>query len=158
MHQWCLIPNLMWCSTVHTNVVFTSSFAEYLPVSTASWFSGFKSLTTITGIENLKTDSVKSMRSMFQGCASLIHVDMSQFNTSKVSSSRSSPRGTGRRIAGALKTTRRRCGAVAVHAERGVARRMIAQHAGTKRRESAAAAKNVPRTPQAAVAGAAPSR
>ena len=67
-----------------TNVVFTSSFAEYLPVSTASWFSGFKSLTTITGIENLKTDSVKSMRSMFQGCASLIHVDMSQFNTSKV--------------------------------------------------------------------------
>ena len=67
-----------------TNVVFTSSFAEYLPVSTASWFSGFKSLTTITGIENLKTDSVKSMRSMFQGCASLIHIDMSQFNTSKV--------------------------------------------------------------------------
>ena len=67
-----------------TNVVFTSSFAEYLPVSTASWFSGFKSLTTITGIENLKTDSVKSMRSMFQGCGSLIHIDMSQFNTSKV--------------------------------------------------------------------------
>ena len=67
-----------------TNVVFTTSFADYLPISTASWFSGFKSLTTITGIENLKTDSVKSMRSMFQGCASLIHVDMSQFNTSKV--------------------------------------------------------------------------
>ncbi|MBR0527272.1 MAG: leucine-rich repeat protein, partial [Prevotella sp.] len=48
-----------------TNVVFDESFAQARPTTTASWFAGMTNLTTITGIENLNTSEVTSMRSMF---------------------------------------------------------------------------------------------
>ena len=67
-----------------TTVVFDPSFAGYLPVSTSSWFNGCKNLTAITGIENLKTDSVKNMSFMFAECEKLETLDVSGFNTETV--------------------------------------------------------------------------
>ena len=67
-----------------TNVVFDASFADCLPTSTAFWFDGFYSLTSIQGMGYLKTDSVTNMNSMFEDCSSLQTVDLSGFNTEKV--------------------------------------------------------------------------
>lgn len=57
---------------------------EIVPRTTARWFQGLKNLTTISNIENLKTDKVVSMESMFEGCTSLKEVDVSRFNTQEV--------------------------------------------------------------------------
>ena len=66
-----------------TTVVFDESFAEYKPTSCYCWFNGFKKLTTIVDIKNLKTDEVLSFKGMFQDCSSLQSVDVSGFNTAK---------------------------------------------------------------------------
>lgn len=66
-----------------TKVVFDESFASYKPTSTALWFDGCSKLTTITGIENLKTDEVTNMEYMFRYCE-LTNLDLSSFNTAKV--------------------------------------------------------------------------
>ncbi len=67
-----------------TIAVFDASFANYRPVSTAYWFQWCSSLTTINGIENLKTDNVTDMSAMFDYCSGLTSLDVSGFNTSKV--------------------------------------------------------------------------
>ncbi len=68
-----------------TSVVFDSSFAGCTTLtSTAFWFYGFSNLTSITGIEYLKTDNVKNMMEMFHGCSSLTTLDVSNFNTENV--------------------------------------------------------------------------
>lgn len=67
-----------------TEVVFDESFANYYPTSTAYWFEGCTSLTSITGIENLKTDSVTSMWGMFENCSKLTNLDVSGFKTDNV--------------------------------------------------------------------------
>ena len=68
-----------------TSVIFDSSFANYNGLTeTASWFSDCSNLSAITGLENLNTDSVTSMRYMFNGCSSLTALDLSNFNTAKV--------------------------------------------------------------------------
>ena len=54
---------------------------EIVPRTTAMWFQGLKNLTKISNIQNLKTDKVASMESMFDGCTSLEEVDVSGFNT-----------------------------------------------------------------------------
>ncbi len=66
-----------------TKVVFDESFAEYKPTSCYCWFNGFKNLTQIVDITNLKTDEVLSFKGMFQDCSSLQSVDVSGFNTAK---------------------------------------------------------------------------
>ena len=66
-----------------TEVVFDPSFADYLPTTTAWWFYNLGILTTITGIENLKTDSVTNMHVMFAYCPKLTSLDVSGFNTAK---------------------------------------------------------------------------
>ena len=71
-----------------TKVVFDESFAQARPTSTASWFAAMSNLTTITGIENLDTRDVMSMRSMFYGCSALTTLDVSHFNTRNVTSMR----------------------------------------------------------------------
>lgn len=71
-----------------TTVVFDESFAQARPTTTASWFAGMTNLTTITGIENLNTSEVTSMRSMFFNCSSLTSIDVSHFDTQKVTSMR----------------------------------------------------------------------
>ena len=67
-----------------TTAVFDASFADYRPVSTAYWFMYCNSLTTITGLENLKTDNVTNMRYMFLDCSNLKSLNVSGFNTSNV--------------------------------------------------------------------------
>ena len=67
-----------------TVAVIDASFAEYRPTSTAYWFYDCSSLTTITGMENLKTDNVTDMTCMFDGCYSMMTIDMSRFNTENV--------------------------------------------------------------------------
>ena len=68
-----------------TSVVFDASFAGCTTLtSTAWWFNQLNNLTTITGINYLKTDNVTSMRSMFHRCSSLTSLDLSSFNTENV--------------------------------------------------------------------------
>ncbi len=75
-----------WCSAKVTKVVFKSSFAEITPSSTANWFRGCTNLKTIEGIENLRADSVKTADGMFYDCKSLTTLDLSGFNTYKLTS------------------------------------------------------------------------
>ena len=68
-----------------TRVIFDASFANCTSLtSTAFWFYRCNNLTTITGIEHLKTDNVTDMGFMFDGCSSLTSLDISGFNTSNV--------------------------------------------------------------------------
>ena len=53
------------------------------PVSTAHWFGGFTSLTTLD-VSYLDTSSVMNMASMFRGCSSLTALDLSGWDTSSV--------------------------------------------------------------------------
>ena len=65
-------------------VVFDESFANCTITSTSYWFSDCSQLTTITGLENLKTDNVTDMNHMFRGCSKFTSLDLSGFNTSNV--------------------------------------------------------------------------
>ena len=66
-------------------VIFDASFANCTSLtSTAFWFYRCNNLTTITGIEHLKTDNVTDMGFMFDGCSSLTSLDVSGFNTTNV--------------------------------------------------------------------------
>ena len=67
-----------------TTVVFDGSFKDARPISCAYWFSGFKNLKKIEGIENLNTSNVTDMYRMFHNCESLTSLDVSNFNTSNV--------------------------------------------------------------------------
>ena len=74
-----------YCYDDITTVVFANSFANYTGLtSTAYWFADCENLTTIEGIENLKTDNVTDMGNMFSYCESLTSLDLSSFNTAKV--------------------------------------------------------------------------
>ena len=74
--------------TLGTNVnkvVFNASFANARPTSCYYWFSSCKNLTDIEGIENLNTENVTNMNSMFDRCSALTSLDLTNFNTAKVS-------------------------------------------------------------------------
>ena len=66
------------------NVTFDASFADYQPTTTADWFAGASTLKTITGLENLQTSSVESMKGMFENCYSVTSLDLSGFSTDNV--------------------------------------------------------------------------
>ena len=65
-------------------VVFDASFANARPTSCYKWFDMCTSLTEIEGIENLHTENVTNMGSMFSGCYVLNPLDVSNFNTQNV--------------------------------------------------------------------------
>ena len=65
-------------------VVFDASFANARPTSCYKWFDMCTSLTEIEGIENLNTEKVTNMGSMFSGCYVLNPLDVSNFNTQNV--------------------------------------------------------------------------
>ena len=65
-------------------VVFDASFANARPTSCCLWFADCFYLTEIEGIENLNTEKVTNMVSMFSGCYALTSLDVSNFNTEKV--------------------------------------------------------------------------
>ena len=66
-------------------VVFDASFANARPTSCYYWFCGCSKLTDIEGIENLNTEKVTNMNSMFDRCSALTSLDLTNFNTAKVS-------------------------------------------------------------------------
>lgn len=57
---------------------------EIAPTNMANYFYFLTNLNTIEKIENLKTENVTSMYATFGGCSSLTNLDVSKFNTSKV--------------------------------------------------------------------------
>ena len=67
-----------------TSAVFDASFANYYPTSTAYWFQNCSALTSISGVENLKTDNVTNMSEMFSDCSGLTALDVSGFKTDNV--------------------------------------------------------------------------
>ncbi|MBP1540415.1 MAG: BspA family leucine-rich repeat surface protein [Prevotella sp.] len=68
-----------------TQVVFDPSFIEARPQSTYFWFNSMTKLTSITGLEYLKTSGARTMRAMFYDCSSLTSLDLSKFDTSTAS-------------------------------------------------------------------------
>ena len=64
-------------------VVFDASFANARPTSCYKWFWSCD-VTQIEGIENLNTEEVTNMHSMFSGCLYLTSLDVSKFDTQKV--------------------------------------------------------------------------
>ena len=71
-------------STNISKVVFDASFANARPTSCCHWFDGCTNLTQIEGIENLNTEEVTNMGSMFSGCHVLNPLDVSNFDTQNV--------------------------------------------------------------------------
>ena len=67
-----------------SKVVFDASFANARPTSCYEWFNRCYNLTEIEGIENLNTEEVTNMGSMFSGCYDLTQLDLSNFDTQNV--------------------------------------------------------------------------
>ena len=67
-------------------VVFDASFANARPTICDYWFNECEKLTDIEGIENLNTEKVTSMESMFRLCDALTSLDLTNFNTTNVTS------------------------------------------------------------------------
>ena len=67
-------------------VVFDASFANARPTICDYWFYECEKLTDIEGIENLNTEKVTSMESMFRWCDALTSLDLTNFNTTNVTS------------------------------------------------------------------------
>ena len=65
-------------------VVFDASFACARPTSCFYRFYGCKNLVNIKGIENLNTEKVTVMYSMFEKCSALTSLDLTNFNTANV--------------------------------------------------------------------------
>ena len=68
----------------YTTVVFDKSFKDFKPTSCSLWFFGSHKLEEIIGLENLNTEEVTSMRSMFGACNVLKSLNLSNFNTNNV--------------------------------------------------------------------------
>ena len=67
-----------------TKVVFESSFSSVKPTSFNAWFLYCDKVTTIEGLENLDTSEATIMHMMFNGNSALSALDLSNFDTSKV--------------------------------------------------------------------------
>ena len=65
-------------------VVFEESFKKFEPTTLSSFFKELKSLTSISGLENLNTTHVTDMSKMFYNCYELNSLNLSQFNTGNV--------------------------------------------------------------------------
>lgn len=65
-------------------VVFDESCKDARPKDCRGWFWSFEALTTIEHLDYLNTSEVDDMRSMFSSCTSLETLDLSSFNTEKV--------------------------------------------------------------------------
>lgn len=65
-------------------VVFEESFKKFKPTTLSSFFKELKSLTSISGLENLNTTHVTDMSKMFYNCCNLSSLNLSQFNTGNV--------------------------------------------------------------------------
>ena len=75
-----------WNTSINNilRVVFDASFANARPTTCFAWFRNFTNLTQIEGIENLNTEKVTDMSSMFSTCLCLKSLDVTNFNTANV--------------------------------------------------------------------------
>ena len=76
-------PGWAGCQKIK-HAVFDASFADYRPTSTSLWFQNCVKLQDIKDIRNLNTENVIDMSLMFQGCSSLVSLDLTSFNTANV--------------------------------------------------------------------------
>src|SRR5574340_1254225 len=67
-------------------IIFTATTKA--PDDCRALFRNLKSLTEIVGLEELDTSDVTEMSAMFKSCSSLKSLDLSSFNTSKVTTMR----------------------------------------------------------------------
>jgi len=67
-----------------TKAVFDPSFANARPTSTGAWFCRMSNLKSITGLNFLNTSEVTYMGLMFGYCSNLTNLDLSSWNTAKV--------------------------------------------------------------------------
>lgn len=65
-------------------VVFAPSFKQTRPITCYYWFFEMRALKDIVGIDNLRTDLVQNMEGMFRDCPSLTELDLTSWNTQKV--------------------------------------------------------------------------
>ncbi len=74
-----------WYNASVTTIVIDPSFANCTTfTSTAYWFYGFSNVTSITGLQYLKTDNVTTMGHMFKFCSSLTSLDLKGLKTDNV--------------------------------------------------------------------------
>lgn len=66
------------------HIVFDKSFSTYTPTSLSEFFAYLTNLKTITGLEYLNTAKVTDMSYMFESCAKLTSLDVTNFNTGNV--------------------------------------------------------------------------
>ncbi|MBR6852492.1 MAG: BspA family leucine-rich repeat surface protein [Prevotella sp.] len=79
-------PEIMQTRRVLHSVIIDPSFADARPTSTQYWFANCFELKTISGLEYLNTSEVTDMSAMFMECGELTELDLSHFDTSKVTS------------------------------------------------------------------------
>lgn len=65
-------------------VVIEESFKSTYPTSCKGWFRKCAYLSKIEGMENLNTEQVTDMSSMFENCSELKSIDLSHFDTKNV--------------------------------------------------------------------------
>ena len=65
-------------------MIFDPSFADYRPVRCSRWFDGFSRLETIEGSGNLDISKADNLYSMFSDCKSLETLDLTGFDTKRV--------------------------------------------------------------------------
>ena len=78
--MWMLVTERKKIKTV----VFDESFKDARPKNCGGWFWLFEALTTIEHLDYLNTSEVDDMHFMFSSCTSLETLDLSSFNTEKV--------------------------------------------------------------------------
>ena len=76
-------PWKVYASQIKT-VWILPDFKNVELTSLANWFSGCTNLESISGLDNLNTSKVTSMRGTFSSCYKLTSIDISNFNTSQV--------------------------------------------------------------------------
>lgn len=79
------IPSLFGRLDCLKKVVFDATCKDYRPTRLYEWFCGYRELKEVIGLENLNTEQVINMASMFKDCSSLVSIDLSSFDTTKVS-------------------------------------------------------------------------
>lgn len=83
-----LFGSPLWPTTAERKkiktVVFDESFKDARPTDCRGWFWWFEALTTIEHLDYLNTSEVDDMLLMFSSCTSLETLDLSSFNTEKV--------------------------------------------------------------------------
>ena len=67
-----------------TDVIIDQSFADVRPNSLNRWFANMRKITDIYGLEHLNTSQVTDMTSLFHDCIKLNELDLTNFDTRKV--------------------------------------------------------------------------